>query len=170
MLLSTVVGTALTGCHFGLAMLVFNNSKPPYRAEEIATELGPAAVRTMGCLDVGLEVFEGGQAESTVGTMVDVHLGNRCGYPEELDLRRIEILATTSQNKVGRARLDDPRAEVTSLHVGGSERGRERFRLVLSLADAERLCFDVEKIAPEAPEARPRPICFLRRENIWGPT
>jgi hypothetical protein len=155
----------LPGCHFGLAGLVQGGGRAdgPYIPETLGRELGSGFVRTLGCLDVGLVPFERDSRE-----LVDVHLGNRCGHREAIDLRALSIRGTYEGDLEDDVLLADPRQEVEPLHIGGAERARERFRLVLAGA-ARRLCFDVTRIAPDTPAARPAPLCFVRSGDEWRP-
>jgi hypothetical protein len=154
------------GCHLGLAMLIAGGAtaKGPYQAEALAAELGPGSVRTIGCLDVGLVVHERDGSE-----LLDLHVGNRCIHPEELDVARLAMRGVDAQGNARAVVLSDPRKEIARLHVGGAEKGRERLRLE-GADGVERLCFDLEAIAPDAPAARPAPLCFERRADGWRPT
>jgi hypothetical protein len=164
LLLASVVFVALvtSGCHIGLFMVAAGAAldQGPYRAETLATELGGESVRTLGCLDVGLALYE-----REGDKLVDLHVGNRCSHPEALDMRRAVIRGVDEQGEQRTVTLYDPRNEVVRMHVGGSEKGRERLRLenVVGLAG---LCFDLSGIAPDAPAARPSPVCF-ERKNGW---
>jgi len=119
----------------------------PYRAGTLAEELGPERTRTLGCLDLALAMD---------ADLLDVHVGNRCGHPEVFDLSKVAIDADPSRD----VSLDDPRSEIVPLHVGGAERGHERVRLVGAWG-ASRLCFRLEGVAPDAPDAHPSPICIV---------
>jgi hypothetical protein len=151
------------GCHFGLGGLLAEGSqaKGPYVAETLGRELGSGAVRTLGCLDVGLVPFQRSDRE-----LVDVHVGNRCGHREALDLRALSIRGTYDGDLEDDVLLADPRGEIAPFHIGGAERARERIRLVRA-ALARRLCFDLARIAPDAPAARPAPLCFDRTGDTW---
>jgi hypothetical protein len=154
---------ATTGCHVGLFVLVgaASDAQRPYVPEAIAREVGPSRVRTLGCLDVGLVPFErGGSA------LVDVHVGNRCGYPEALDLRGLVIRGRDAAGDDHDVALVDPRSEIGLVHVGGADRGHERIRLE-GAASSVRLCFHLERINPDAPAARPAPLCFERSDDGW---
>jgi hypothetical protein len=169
----------LGGCHWGLmgVLLLGATSPGPYRSETLAKELGPQSVRTIGCLDVGLVVFDRAIADSVLmEEMLDFHVGNRCGYPEAIDLRKLVIRgqvtlpshwANDPASKTDVA-LWDPRHEIRELNVGGAERGSERIRLD-GAHFVERLCFDFDRIAPDVPEARPAEMCFVRHGHQWDP-
>lgn len=162
-----LLSSTTAGCHWGMVGLLKYGSEAqgPYRAETIANELGPRSVRTLGCLDIGLEVF----ADET-SDLLDVHLGNRCLDSEILDLRKLAIRGTDERGEAERdVAIRDPKNEIVPLHVGAAERGEEHFRLDNSLRSA-RLCFDLTRIAPDAPEARPERICFERRAPAWVAT
>lgn len=156
--------SGVMGCHVGMALAVAGSAldQPPYRAETIAAELGPSSVRTIGCLDVGLAIYERDHRE-----LVDVHVGNRCGHPESLDLGKLAIQGVDTAGRPRLITLHDPRNEIIPLHVGAAEKGRERFRME-NAHDLTRLCFDLEAIAPDAPAARPAPLCFERHTG-WLP-
>jgi hypothetical protein len=178
----------LGGCHWGLVgvMLLGGTAPLPYHAESLAKELGPQSVRTLGCLDVGVVVFDrladsNPSSNSTfTHEMLDFHVGNRCSYPEAIDLRKLVIrgertvpahwaeIDPANRDHVGKIdiALWDPRSEIRELSVGGSERGRERIRLD-GAHSAERICFNFERIAPDAPEARPAEMCFVRKGYAW---
>lgn len=160
--LATALMTA--GCHIGLLVVAAGGAldQGPYRPETIANELGPTSVRTVGCLDVGLAVYQRDANE-----LLDVHVGNRCGYPEALDVRRLRIHGVDAEGVRHDVTLYDPKNEIVRLHVGGAERGKERLKLV-GARDLTRLCFDLEAVAPDAPAARPAPLC-LERGAGWTP-
>ena len=154
--LSALAGA--TGCHVG-AMLAITHSaldQGPYRAETLAAELGPGSVRTLGCLDLGIVLYERNGKD-----LVDVHVGNRCGYPERLDLGKLAIRGTDPAGNTREVSLYDPKGEVVPLHVGGAQRGRERFRID-DARDMRTVCFDLDRAAPDAPAAHPPPLCFDR--------
>ncbi|MBX3232034.1 MAG: hypothetical protein KIT84_20035 [Labilithrix sp.] len=155
----------LAGCHFGALLLVSNaaSARGPYRPESLARELGAGSVRTIGCLDVGLVPFR-----RDGGDLVDLHVGNRCGYPEALDMRRTVITGYSDTGAPFDVAFSDPRGEIELLHLGGADHARERIRLDRAGA-ARRLCFDLERIDPDAPAARPRPLCFARNGGAWVP-
>jgi hypothetical protein len=165
LLFAFFASVATSGCHLGfLGVVVGTGASGPYQAETIAKELGPASVRTLGCLDVGFVPFERGEHE-----LVDLHVGNRCGHPEQLDLRRLAIRAYDSQSQEHDVALHDPRDEIASFHVGGSDRGYERIRLETPPGHVVvRLCFEVERIAPDAPESRAARMCFRRANARWS--
>jgi len=131
----------------------------PYHAETLATELGPTSVRTLGCLDVGLAVYRRGEA-----VLLDVHVGNRCSYPEALDVARLRIHGVDQEGGDHAVTLYDPKSELVRLHVGGAERGRERLKLQ-GARDLTRICFDLQALAPDAPSARPAALCLERGEG-----
>lgn len=160
-----VAFTSLAGCHVGLLMATAGSAvdQGPYRAEAIAGELGPASVRTLGCLDVGLALHERHHQQ-----LLDVHVGNRCGHPEAFDLRALAIHGSDSAGRARSVTLYDPHREIAPMHVGGAEHGRERLRLE-DAQDLTRLCFGLERIAPDAPAARPTPVCFDRASG-WRPS
>lgn len=164
-LLALVASPVLGGCHFGAMLLLSEATRAqgPYRPETIARELGAGSVRTIGCLDVGLVPFQRGG-----GDLVDLHVGNRCGYPEGIDLRRAVITGYADAGTPVDVALSDPRGEIELLHLGGAERARERIRLDHA-ERARRLCFDLERVDPDAPAARPRPLCFDRHGGAWRP-
>ena len=153
------------GCHVGLLMAAAGTAidQGPYRPETMTAELGARSMRTLGCLDVGFALHERDARD-----LLDVHIGNRCGHPEELDLRRLTIRGVDGAGQTRAVALHDPHGEIRSFHVGGSEQGKERLR-VENARDLERLCFDVEHIAPDAPAAGPVPLCFDRRRG-WRPS
>jgi hypothetical protein len=137
------------------------SAEGPYRGGILAASLGPDSVRTLGCLDVGFVVEQEG------GELLDVYLGNRCVHSEALDLSKL-ILEASYENHRRWAALDDPRHEIVLLHVGGSERGKERIRI--RQWGIDRLCLHVDEIAPDAHEARPAPVCFRRGSAGWVAT
>jgi hypothetical protein len=166
MVLAGVACSMLGGCHMGLLGLVSGGAaaRGPYLPETIAREIGPASMRTIGCLDVGLVPFQRDGRE-----LVDLHVGNRCGHPEALDMRRVVIRGYSESGASLDVTLSDPRGEIDLLHVGGSEQARERIGLENGAA-ARRLCFHVDRIAPDAPSARPAPLCFDRTTgDAWRP-
>jgi hypothetical protein len=160
-----VIAATLAGCHMGLLGVVASvDDKGPYAAGTLANALGPSAVRTVGCLDVGLAISDRNESE-----LLDVHVGNRCSVPEALDLARLSIRGTDRAGEVRPVTLQDRRGEIAVLHVGGAESGRERI-LLEGAHGMEQLCFELGAIAPDAPEARPTPLCFRRRGTEWSPT
>ena len=150
-----------SGCHMGLAGLIIGASeaKPPYASGALATDLGPGAVRTLACLDVGLAISE-------PRPLLEMHVANRCVHAERFDLGRLAIHATGEDGAEVSVRLVDPRQEIARMHVGALERGHERIPL-RGLDDATRICFDVTAVAADAPDARPLPICLDRQAGGW---
>ena len=159
--LAVACAPGLVGCHVGLLMAAAGTAidQGPYRAETMTAELGASSMRTLGCLDVGLALHERDARD-----LLDVHIGNRCGHPEALDLRRLTIRGVDGDGQSRTITLYDPHGEILPFHVGGAERGRERLR-VENARDLTRLCFDLENIAPDAPAARPLPLCFDRKSG-----
>lgn len=157
----------LGGCHFGALMLLAEGprAKRPYHAETLVEELGPRSVRTIGCLDVGLVPFTRSGRDQ-----VDLHIGNRCGYPEAIDLRAAVITGYSETGTPVDVAFHDPRHEIVLLHLGGAERGYERLALEQSPGNARRLCFDLSRIDPDARAAEPTPICFDLSGGSWSPT
>jgi len=149
------------GCHMGLAGLVMgaSDAQPAYQSGAIAAELGSGAVRTLGCLDVGLAIPE-------QRALLEMHVGNRCVHGEPFDLGRVVIRATDEEGGARAVSFVDPRQEIVRLHVGAMERGHERIRLD-GLLDVARICFDLAAAAPDAPDARPPPICLDRSLDGW---
>jgi hypothetical protein len=164
--LGLIVLVFVPGCHFGLGGLLSEGSraKGPYVADALGRELGAGAVRTLGCLDVGVLPFERADRE-----LVDVHFGNRCGHREAIDLGALSIRGTYEGDIEEEVLFADPRSEIEPVHIGGAERAFERIRLDRARL-ARRLCFDLGRIAPGAPAARPAPLCFDRTGNEWRPT
>ncbi len=153
----------MVGCHFGLAALIEGGSRAsaPYLPETIAHEIGRDSVRTLGCLDVGLVPFSRGAT-----SLLDLHVGNRCGYPEAFDLRRLAIEGQGEAGTSFDVNLVDPRGEIDVVHIGGADRGHERIRLDAP-SDAKRLCFRFDGVNPDAPEAKVSPVCFDRTAEAW---
>jgi len=154
--------SVVAGCHWGLMGVALGGgeAKGPYAQNEIAAELGPARVRTLGCLDVGLAPL-GDRSD-----VVDVHVGNRCTHPERIDIAKLAIQVAAGDGVERAASVWDPHGEVVVLHVGGAERGRERLRID-GMSTAQRVCFALGAIAPDAPDARPVPMCFRRGVAEW---
>lgn len=165
LLAGLLAAAATSGCHMGLLMVAAGaaTDQGPYRPETIANELGPEAVRTLGCLDVGFALYERDGVD-----LLDVHIGNRCAHPEALDIRRLTFRGVDRAGATRSVTLYDPRSEIVRLQVGGAERGRERLKLE-GANGLTRLCLDLEAIAPDAPEARPAALCFNER-NGWRAT
>jgi hypothetical protein len=159
-----VASLSICGCHWGLIGVVVGsgNAQGPYIQNSLAAELGPTRVRTLGCLDVGIEPL-GDRSD-----VVDVHMGNRCTHPEPIDLAKLGVTVRKHEYEgVARdAAVWDPRNEVIPLHVGGAERGRERIRID-GMSTAQRVCFSFGSIVPDAPDARPLPMCFRRGTGEW---
>jgi hypothetical protein len=160
-------GTALAalssgGCHMGLAGVIIgaSDAKPAYTSGAVAADLGPSAVRTLACLDVGFAI-------SGPRPLLEMHVGNRCVHAERLDLARLAIRATGEDGAERTVSLVDPRQEIVPVHVGALERGHERIPLS-GLGDVTRICFDVAAVATDAPDARPLPICLERQADGWG--
>jgi|GEM_PF-7002664 len=154
---------AIAGCHVGLLALASSapDAQGPYLAGTLARELGPPAVRTLGCLDVAVTpITRRGE------DLLRLHVGNRCTHPEALDLAKLRMVAEDAEGRRLDPTLEDPRREIVRLHVGGSERGHELVR-VLGLTRASRVCFAMEAIAPDAPEAVPSATCFARSRDGW---
>jgi hypothetical protein len=155
-----------TGCHMGFLGAVAGSAfdQGPYLPRTLADELGSPSVRTLGCLDVGLDV-----RGTRGGETLDVHVGNRCGHPERFDLKKLAVHAVDESGREREVTLRDPRSEVVIRHVGGAEHGRERFRLDVEggLSPLRRMCFDLGSVAPDSREARPAPLCFDRDDTAW---
>ncbi len=159
--LATLVAASSSGCHMGLAGVIIGASeaKPTYAPGEIATDLGPGAVRTLACLDVGFAI-------STPRPLLEMHVGNHCVRAERFDLAQLAIHATGEDGAERSVHMVDPREEIKRVHVGAMERGHERIRLS-GLDDVTRICFDVSAVATDAPDARPSPICLVRQGDRW---
>ena len=159
---SAALISATAGCHMGLAMLAIgaDRSNGPYEAGAIATELGPASVRPLACLDLGFAIDE------DRGPLLDTHVGNRCVHGEPFDLARLVLHGKDRDGGERIVRLVDPRQEIQRIHVGALERGRERIRLE-GLDDVVQVCFDLADVAPDAPHARPLPLCLARGSEGW---
>ncbi|WP_394829487.1 hypothetical protein [Pendulispora albinea] len=129
----------------------------PYLQGRLAEELAPAAVRNLGCLDVGFAV-----TRRPEGGLLDLHVGNHCKEPHPLDLTKLRIGTTQADGRAVSVVLHDPRHEIEKLDVGGCTRGHEQIRLDVG-EGAElgpEVCLDVSAIAPDAPHAHPAPICL----------
>ena len=150
-----------SGCHMGLAGVIIGarDAKPPYASGAIASDLGPGAVRTLACLDVGLAI-------SAPRPLLEMHVGNRCVHAERFDLGRLVIHATGEDGAERPVALVDPRQEIVPMHVGPLERGHERIALS-GLDDVTRICFDITAVATDAPHARPPAICLDRGAGGW---
>jgi hypothetical protein len=162
-MLTMCAALASAGCHMGLAGLVMGASgaNGPYQAGAISADLGPAAVRTLACLDLGLAVSGYG-----ADALLEMHIGNRCVHAEPLDLERLVIRGKDAAGVERRVYLVDPRNEIVRAHVGALERGHERIRL-RSLDQLAELCFEVDAVAPDAPDARPLPLCLDWHVDGW---
>jgi hypothetical protein len=160
-----LAGVALSGggCHVGLAGVLVGGSfaKGPYEAGSIAATVGPASVRTLACLDVGLAITRIGP-----DSLLEMYVGNRCVHAEPFDLQRLVIRAKDASGWARWVSLRDPRHEIGRAHVGALERGHERIRLD-SLDDVAEICFELDAVAPDAPNARPLPLCFERTPAAW---
>ena len=143
----------------GLLGMLAASSKGPglYVGGTIGQELGDAAVRTVGCLDVGLALVERDPAQD----LLQLHVGTRCNHPEALDFARVRIEAEGLDGSAREVKLEDPRGEIVMLHVGPGERGKELVRLN-GAAGVVRISFDVNAIAPDVPQAHPAPVRFAR--------
>lgn len=154
-----------TGCHMALAGLILGakNANPPYEAGALAGDLGPGAVRTLACLDVGLAI-------SGIGNdaLLDMHVGNHCVHAEPFDFERLVLRGTGFAGEVQPVRLRDPRHEIVRIHVGALERGHERIR-ISDLERISQICFELDAVAPDAPDARPLPLCLDRHLDGWSP-
>ena len=158
---SVVLASALlgsTGCHMGLAglMLGVSSAEGPYQAGAIASDLGPDAVRTLACLDVGLAITPNG-----ADPLLEMHVGNRCIHAEPFDLQQLVMHAKGAAREERPVSLYDPRHEIVRVHVGAQARGHSRIRL-RELDQVVEICFELEAVAPDAPHARPLPICLAR--------
>jgi hypothetical protein len=166
------------GCHMGFLGLVFgvDTGPPPYIGETLASELGRASVRTLGCVDIGLAPMDrAGATLAERGELVDIHLGNRCSHPEVVDLTRLRIRgrdadadadADGAEHEIG---LYDPHNEIVPLHIGGAERGVERVRLSVDPnLHLGRLMFMLDGVAPGAPTATATPLCFEHKAGAWS--
>ena len=153
--------TTLSGCHIGfLGVIGAGMANGPYAPETIAKELGPQAARTMGCLDVGFVPHERGGQQ-----LLDFHVGNRCPEPIAVDLRGVVLAAETADGRQVPVKLHDPRTELVVVHIGASERGRERLRIDGAGEVLDRLCLDVQRLAPDAPSSHPPALCFRREAS-----
>lgn len=167
---SLVLATALAltplvaGCHWGLMGLAFGAStdQRSYERGAIASELGAPYVRTLGCLDLGFAVRERGGGE-----LLEMRVGNRCGYPEALDLAKLTIRGETASGEAWPVTLGDPRGEIVLRHVGGEEQGQELIWL-RGTDGVSRMCLHFDGVAPDAREARPKALCFVRQPAAVG--
>ena len=143
----------------GLAAVIAGSatSPPAYRGNDLARELGPGHVRTLGCIDVGLKV-----EERPKGEHLELLLGNRCAHPEAIDMRRARITGYDFEGNALDVALSDPRGEIEELHLGAAERAREIIRLERARR-LKKICFDLKKVAPDADDARPDPLCLVRK-------
>ena len=163
-LVAAALAMSSTHCHLGVLGIVMSGyDQGPYLPETLAKELGAGHVRTIGCLDLGLVMHERAGTE-----LLDLHIGNRCGHPERLDVQRLTIRGVDTNGAARSIAISDPRSELARYHVGGAERGKERLRLEGALALA-RVCFHLEGVAPDVPSAQPAPLCLERREAGWLP-
>lgn len=164
-MITTCAALGSTGCHVGLAGLVVGASgaNGPYQAGAIAADLGPAAVRTLACLDVGLAIRGDGS-----DALLEMYVGNRCVHAEPFDLERLVIRGKDAAGVERPVYLVDPRNEIVRAHVGALERGHERIHL-RSLDQLDQLCFELAAVAPDAPEARPLPLCLEWHVGAWRP-
>jgi hypothetical protein len=165
-----VLALSSAGCQIGLLGVVAGaaDSNGVYRPGTIAHELGDGSVRTLGCLDVGLRVIDRDAAWDNGTSLIELHVGNRCGHPEALDFSKIRIEGTGPDGEIRTVALDDPRSEIVRLEVGPGERGKEKVRMNTSVGLVQ-LSFDLAEIAPDAPHSRPAPLAFRRNNACSGP-
>ncbi len=147
-----------------------------YRANGIASagDVAPAAVRTLGCLDVGFALSDASAAASASDwsgmtaaparplPILLVRVGNRCPRPAAFDLSKARVVAHGIDGSSRRLVLIDPRAEIVPLHVDAYAQGREKVRLgdTITAAPVSKICVHVDAIAPDAPGTSAPPVCF----------
>lgn len=109
----------------------------------------PAAVRTLGCLDVGVTPVRHGDRLA-----LDVRVGNRCPHEEPFVLAAVAVW-----DGEGRPlHLRDPRGELGLVHVDPGTEGRAL--VALDRSAPVRVCVDLSRTAPAAPQALVSPVCF----------
>src|SRR5260370_26233802 len=99
-----------------------------YVATHPTFDIPPAAVRQLGCLDVGLALGRDPRIPDDA-LLLDVHLGNRCTHPEAFDFTAMIIEARDADGNVAAMRFYDPRNELGPRTVDASVEALERLRL-----------------------------------------
>lgn len=109
----------------------------------------PAAVRALGCLDVGVTPVRHGDRLA-----LDVRVGNRCPWEQPFAIASIVIRDSAGQP----LHMQDPRGELVLVHVDPGTEGRAL--VALDRSAPVRVCVDVSNTAPAAPQAVVAPVCF----------
>jgi len=121
------------------------------------------AVRTLGCLDVGVAVKPAFHDDDAA--LLVLRVGNRCLRPAAFDVRAASIVGVTVDGRTSPLELVDPRAELIPVHVDAGAQGIEKIRLrAREPGELRRLCIDLGHVAPEVGVVDAR-VCFT---NVAG--
>lgn len=129
-----------------------------------------AAIRSLGCLDVGVAVAPDPRIPRDE-LLLSLRVGNRCMRAEAFDASAMRIVAQTGAGERVRLDLVDPRQEIVLRHLDASVLAPENIAIGGDVP-AKRLveiCFDLRAVAPDDPGAPPEPICLHRDEEGWAP-
>jgi hypothetical protein len=140
-----------------------------YRPDpEAPLGLAPAQVRTLGCVDIGVQLGK----ESPASLLLMLRGGNCCSEPELVDVSAIRILGYRGEGEEpSLLELRDPRREIEPRHLDASSHLAENIQIGGDggADDFTEICVHLEGVAREAPHARPKPICFRRNAEGWAP-
>lgn len=153
-----VIAAALAGC-----------GGPEY-GPRASLGVQPEAIRTLGCLDVGLSLAPDRRIPNDQ-LLLSLRVGNRCQRPEAFDAGAMRIVAQTTEGDQVPLGLVDPRGEVGPRHLDASILASESIALAGEIP-ADRLveiCFDLRAVAPDEPSAVPEPLCLRRNVEGWAP-
>lgn len=146
-----------------LALLLPACGPARYSREMMARADDVDAIRSLGCLDVGLGVRP--PLHDADAALLVVRVGNRCLRPAAFDLRAATVVATTRDGRTTLVDLVDPRDEIVPLHVDTGANGMEKVRLkARESGELATLCVDLTRVVP-SPVASG--ACFVQTGAGW---
>lgn len=147
-----------------LATAALGCAIPAYRSMAGREDID--AIRSVGCLDVGLAVRPPVRDEDAA--LLVLRVGNRCMRPVRFDLRAATLVGTVD-GQLTAATLVDPRDEIHAVHVEPGAQGLEKIR-VAAPGRLEGLCVDLSRTALAEPGHAPNAqACFTFGAAGWRP-
>lgn len=135
-----------------------------YSRETMARADDVGAIRSLGCLDVGLGVRP--PLHDDDSALLVVRVGNLCMRPAPFDLSAATVVATTTDGHTTLVELVDPRDEIVPLHVDTGASGVEKVRLrARDRGELATLCVDLARAVP-TPTADAS-VCFVQTGAGW---
>lgn len=139
-----------------------------YSRETMAKADDVAAIRSLGCLDVGLGVRP--PLHDDDAALLVVRVGNLCMRPAPFDLSAATVVGTMTDGGTTVVELVDPRDELVPLHVDTGANGVEKVRLRVRDRARDRgelatLCIDLSRTVPSPPAGAS--VCFVQTGAGW---